>query len=704
MIRIKVNDTEIPLPERVEIVREFESTIIERQQEEYDFTYPIEVPLTDEAMVALGLPHILASSQVQREYAAEMIIDGVFINNCTLKVIRTDVNRRVCTVSIIGDYGSFGREIFNKYVNELTLGGIRTIGGPDTANRQTCLIDQGTNHAVFVDYTPCDTANHMKDVATGATVTDYVFYPAVDEGLNVTGPLHEPGYGYDNMLPGAATPPPDDAPTVRNLINQWYYNNSSDNGFIDPILMYIETYLANDWQTNDRYWWVPFFRLKFVLEHCFTELGYTVSGDILSDTKFNKITLYNTYAINECSLSESVITPSGAPTNRHYIAVIEHKAHTIDPRNHVPKMKIVDFLLEMGKMFNLQYVISYTDKTVLINNLNNIGADLDTADIIDMTKYISPNFQIVHEKTDFQKGYKFSFVPDGNDPASNGDVKDDLSKYVYAGNALDYDDLGSISSPSANDLAYVHSENAWYLYGGSEWYFYSHNLGIKQTATESGLVDLQVKINPLPMKIHKSLSRIPQPYAPISTDIFSSNVPVDLVQGKVAPFSSLGIEGKNLLIIYYNKGSNLPSTMPVSAIADQYLGRTFYIRSVALPPYQPHVCNWMGMATDHHGALYSTPYGATNYYDGGGLLQDVYPLCWENGSGAGLYADRWQQFCDVMKKSMQVETEMLLDINRYKNIDWNRNYIQYLSHFFLLRKGSFTLNFPGISKTTLIRI
>ena len=67
---------------------------------------------------------------------------------------------------------------------------------------------------------------------------------------------------------------------------------------------------------------------KYVFIKVFEELGFTVTGDFITSTDFDDLVLFNNYAIEDYF------------TILNYVDV----NHTIDPRNHVPDISLVDFL------------------------------------------------------------------------------------------------------------------------------------------------------------------------------------------------------------------------------------------------------------------------------------------------------------------------------------------------------------------------
>lgn len=148
--------------------------------------------------------------------------------------------------------------------------------------------------------------------------------------------------------------------------------------------------------------------------------------------------------------------------------------NAIDPKSHVPSIKINDFLKECQKLFG---IIPFVRNSVEIKSYNNI---LTQSDFIDITPYA----EIVTEiNNPGLTGYKLSFKADGNDnfyktklPVQAIDSKYTVKASVQAQTIL------PVTGSETNDVRLVVGENAYYLFNKSflnadnNWKFLCFNL------------------------------------------------------------------------------------------------------------------------------------------------------------------------------------------------------------------------------------
>jgi hypothetical protein len=112
---------------------------------------------------------------------------------------------------------------------------------------------------------------------------------------------------------------------------------------------------GEDWvkYTSLRNQFVPMYFAHKVLQHCFSELGFTVEGELFDDEDFLKLILPNTYSI----LREEVLTVEDLwGTNDELQNLLYSQANTtIDPKNHLPDWSILDFLRDIMLKFNVYF-------------------------------------------------------------------------------------------------------------------------------------------------------------------------------------------------------------------------------------------------------------------------------------------------------------------------------------------------------------
>lgn len=670
MIELRVNGITIVVPKSTAVNREFETTLFSHENTVSDFTLPVDLPLTDDIIKALNFPNVLANPNLKRDYECDVIVDGIYQTKSTLRVLSTKLKGKTCSVSIIGNYGSFSRIVGDAKVNSLTLDGVRTIGNANanyvplrTAAQGSQL--GGTSSGIYLDvyYKGSTTPTHMYNVLTGATITDYIFGITCDEKINLE-------FIHDSLKTDEE---------VISIINAY---DTGMGGYTDPLIHYFNAALGtsgiNDAHfSSNRLFWVPQFRLVYILRKSFEEFGFTVSGDIFTDPEFFKIVLHNTFAIN--SYSYTLASQGLAP---YYDMYIDCKSTSINPQNHVPRISIKLWHQEVAKIYNLQYIIDYSSKTVRVVRLKNTH----TLPVVDLTSKAFPEPEIKYEKDNFVNGYEFSFDWDANDGASGENVQDDVRDYAFLGSVNSKNVLNSFSGAVVNDIAYVRAENAYYQFGGSDWFFYSHNMGKYKTSNATDLQKISCKVVPMPMKLI--------PY----TSQSGTSV---IIENWVMPYSSIGMEGTRLLGIDVNNILTAQST--ISATVEEYVEKIFHFVTFRLDAeINPHVALDIGTGSPSilFPSLSCAPYGVT----GGPIGSNGYAQTWHVPDGNGLVMHWWQTFVDMLAQSIGVEYRILLDAVTYSGLDLNSTIIRIDYLNYLCRKAEITMPFPAVSKLLLVRI
>lgn len=678
MIHLVVNNYTMDLPPGLTLERELETSIFRRNSEAHDFTYPVDLPLTQTNIKALGHPELIAKSSHQRSYDCEITIDGIYAK-AVLYIESVSHASQAVRVSISGDYGGFWRDAAKIKVNELELGGIRTVGTINTGATASEFIDPSTTKCELF-YTPCTTADHINDIINGViTDSDYLFYPAVDEAQNLT-KIHEKQKYQDESADGVI-------PDIRSIINPYFYNNSGDKGIIDPVKAYIETtFQSASLVTHDRYFWVPFFRLIFIIRKCFEDLGYSVAGEVFEDDNFSVVTLFNTYAINRCTVTE---TDTGTDT---FKIEVTHAATTIDPRNHVPKWSVTDFLKEVAKPFNLQYKLDYTNREVTIDYIEGLIHGL--SGIIDISKDVNPKPEIVFEIASTQ-GIELSWVRDENNGASLEKGVDNLDGLTQRGAVGYYNALSGISTPLDLELAYVQCENAWYQYeaSSSRWYFFGFETRNYKSVEDEGVYSVESKAVPVSMARFNAVARITFP-----NGTFLSAPTVTHESDLLMPYAKIGMEGRDLLAI-----QRFPNAGIGGDAKDAYEG-AFTLVTATVPPIAPTLCNYLGVVYPTQSASALThPCGSNTIYDAKGNIRQGIKLVWNDYLKDGLYKDYWKSINDLIEGAVVADYEILMDSDFYKDFDPQSTIVKVDGVLFLCDKVNYRFPFPSTGKIRLVR-
>lgn len=680
MIRLYIGFTELDIPPELQFKQVIETSAFDREKGAKEFSYPIDLPLTDKNRIALGKPENISNSKTPKKFDAKLSVSG-FETKVLIYLLSVSDGHNTVSITIVGNYGGYWNDVANKTLRDLYYDGVRIIGAIDSGNERSDFLDRFNSELVRLYYTPCTSASHINDVINGNITTDYVFHQAIDEKLNIPFLHDEQNYlypEYDQLIT-----------TGRNRINAYYYNNAGDKGIIDPVKEYIETTFYHvKKRTNDRYFWVPFFRLHYVIEKCFTELGYSVSGSILSDADFRQIALHNTYAINRCVVNENKVGTDG------YAFYIYHHGYLIDPRNHVPDMPITEFLSEVGKAFNLQYKIDYTNKEVVINNYGFNASNFNN--IVDITNITKPKPRIQLEQNEAAvKGYHLQFEFDDNNSASSENHIGDINGYTYRGHQPIYASLYNIANPNNEELGYVLAENAYYQYLNAKWNFFGFDFREFKTSENNDLQVVRTKVNPMPSKRFFQLCRMKYPGYLIFQD---PNFEVTYDEDMLMPFSAMGMEGKSLLAIQRN-----PKNVMTAPAEDEYKGAIKTV-DATVKHTQPHICNHLGLASVYPGSGAVYPSGNNNIYDGNGDIKTGHYLFWNNTVDVGLYTFFWRQFIDNVFDSIIIEAETKWTISELINIDLHSQLVRYNSQLFICKKAEIMMPLPNYAKLELVKI
>lgn len=665
-IRIVINGQDLDLPSGFSVDREEESSIFNRELDRKDFTYPANIPLTENNDVILGHISNLAIGEKKREFQADLYFNDTYDNLVTVRVLNVSTLNKTIEISIIGTYGTFARLVGDKKLATLALGGDRIVG--TTSGSPTILgillyefeqpfpgqeIDVNTMSMTTVYY-GCSTANHMKSVMMGTTIADYCFYPAFDNKANIEG-LNDSG---------------------SNVINFYDWDAGI---FVDPAVEYYRSEMMQK-HYDQRSFWVPFFKTLFVLRKCFEESGFIVSGNIFSDPNFQKSTLYNTTTFCKYDLQET--NWDSELVDGHFLfsktITITNRSNVIHPQDHMPDMSVLEFINEVAKAWNLQYRINLKLRTVDIVQLKFFKS---TAPVIDFSGIAFPEHEINFDENDLVDGYKFEFTQDPAETYLSSKQNDELGDYpvVASANILS----GLSGSFTLNDLAYIRRENAYYQYGGAGWFFYSYNGYAFQTKEKAA--------NPL------TISTKAVPLVNADVRLYRTGLDGD---GNVAivektlfmPHSTIGIKGSKLLTMKYPKGTQN------KVLFDTLIG----LKNSDPINIRPILVNNHGLQPNADMMAY--PFGSSFCRTTAGNAITGVNLYWDCPDHNGLYYNQWKAWTDSLINSIPVKFNVVFSGVTEDMIDYESNILFIKDQQYVLRKSTKPLPFPCVATFELIRI
>lgn len=187
--------------------------------------------------------------------------------------------------------------------------------------------------------------------------------------------------------------------------------------------------------------------------------------------------------INNVDMSVSNVQTEGTLIE---LEGLQSNFNEIDPKNHVPSIKIYDFLKECFKTFGIVPFVQ--GNSVKIKLFKNILTDKNVVDISSHTALIKDI------ENPAISGYKLSFKDDSNDKFWSDQVKVHKieTKYTICASVQTKNNLPVIGS-NTNDVRLVIGENAWYVFNKSflntdnNWKFLSYNL-LDAISEDGGLV------------------------------------------------------------------------------------------------------------------------------------------------------------------------------------------------------------------------
>lgn len=340
---------------------EFISPLFKDNIAQTGYSYPIEIPLTDNNRKLLGFLDLLDIDQDFTPYACIISYSGIQLVQGTLNINSIDSVKASCF--ILGY--EFDVEKLDTNIRNIPLGGVRSI--------VPGLYAEMYEHANALINADADTS-------------DYVFFPCMNERFYV---------GNENMA-YTFFPSPH---TYSSVVNLWDYQLQS---FWQPVT---PAQIILDYPTGGPYGvgsedpkastFVPYPFIVSILKYIASFLGgYKLTGEWVNDTAIKKLTLYNTYALDKI---ETIF-----PFFRTNL--------DINLSNHLPYITIADFLTAIANMFNLAINIDPKKQEVCIDRKVVL---LDTS--AEMTFVFDDSINISPPQNTDTSGITFKLLTDDTD-------------------------------------------------------------------------------------------------------------------------------------------------------------------------------------------------------------------------------------------------------------------------------------------------
>jgi hypothetical protein len=341
---------------------EFLSPLFKNAIEEQGYSYPIDLPLSDNNAQKLGFVNLADSLQKFEAYPCNVYFDGVLLVQGNLKI--SNISTKVS--AYILEY-QFDTTVLDSLLREIDLGGDRALIG--TGPGQYSNMYECANDSVM------HTSNEW----------DFVFTPVYDED-----------FYRDNADANTGL----DAPhTYSKVVNFWDFKLQSfwqpPSGAViinDGVMANYTTPITPPTAST----FVPYPYVVSILRYISKQLGYTLTGDWAREEGTKKLIIYNTYALD---FLEDISTFTRNTCNKPIINL----------KNHVPNITIKEFLNGLAQLYNLSISFDFRKKQLKIDARTNT-----ISNAIEIECTVASNYTIAPTEIT-EKGYLFEMGIDATD-------------------------------------------------------------------------------------------------------------------------------------------------------------------------------------------------------------------------------------------------------------------------------------------------
>lgn len=359
---------------------------------QYDFSYPVEIPWTDNNRRLLNFAERIENGNVQYPYwVCDVFDDGfpeIVMGKLTIleKIGNFTYTSGKFNASISGTKGLFGSIIKNKTLKQLYLGGTINYSGKTSREFATAVMKGEYPNLNYIAFAPVAIENFFDKNRPDAT-TEFLVYDTVNNIMNT-------GSGPDDWS--------FDRPLFQLDAAGNYKKDANGNFILSNAPAGHDNIQYTDFRT------IPFFQLKFVLKSIFKENGFEVSGDFMDDADFDHLFMFNNFSLENYFFNPSI--PYYTDMNS-----------LIVPGNHMPNMKLVDFLKGIFLYFNIYPIFDGSKNTVRLQYRKNT---LLNRTILPLTVNVVNDFDSTYDTNNQNKGFTIQMGWDTNDQYHSDRVKE----------------------------------------------------------------------------------------------------------------------------------------------------------------------------------------------------------------------------------------------------------------------------------------
>jgi hypothetical protein len=351
----------------------------------------------------------------------------------------------------------------------------------------------------------------------------------------------------------------------------------------------------------------------------------------------DKIFAESKYNLNRCFFKEDAELLNTCIFNPNRCRYFEHPVAndtvTIELQKHLPRMKVLDFFINLRVPFGLDLYFNYYKKEVSLISRREI---ITSREIIDFGSRVSPDYKVFLE--DPIANFLFSMKGDSADTLWQEKVKS-MKDFLTSALVQTVDDFSQLSSSIRGCIGFVVSEDTYYIYeinqdtGSLEWQFLSLNLqdylaGTGEDFKNEGDIGCLISEN------HKFAGKVG------ATIPWSWDTPVTSIFGNFE-------NGPNGLSNYADFGLRLMFRRGIAELDNGYrypYGTSFNSYVTPDPDWEKYSLRWFG------------------------------PQQPAGNSQKGLYRNFWKDWFEFRRNSRQIEFTKLMSPVEIFNIDFTKKY------------------------------
>lgn len=379
--------------------------LFDEELDSSDFTLPIEIPWTEKNRRLLSYAERLQNLQNTKNFWTCDVYDEGWpeLLNGKLTLLEKSGNQSYnagsFSASISGTRGLFGSKIKDTNLRDIDLGG---------------TIVYSTEARQFAQAVMAGTTVHTNKFAFAPVVIENYF----DTAKNYNGEFLVHNTVNDIVQSGGS----------------WTFARAKSTNPNLPTIPGTEEHI--DYRT------VPFFFMKYVLGKALEKAGFTATGDLWNDTAFNDIHIFNTTSL------ETYSTASFTDYGR-----------TMIPNEHLPKMKLLDFIRATFSFFNVYP--TFEGNYIYLNYRKKSG---ENKTVLDLNKRTTTIFGSKFRDSTEEKGYEIDYEWDPDDDYRSERVKE-IDPAQIVGTVATLPELNIINigrTFTTDDIVFVTAENMYY--------------------------------------------------------------------------------------------------------------------------------------------------------------------------------------------------------------------------------------------------